>query len=231
MPNNAGGVSLPMSKPEAFRALRAGARAALALWLAASLALAQAGLPPLPGQDRGKGAESPSRAAAAAAILAAFARPAGAEGGHEIYSESWLAARPEASGDKQWQCLSEALYFEARGEDAAGLFAVAEVILNRVDSTAFPDTVCAVINEGTGRRFACQFTYTCDGLREDITEPEAWIRVGKVARIMLDGGPRDLTDGATYYHTNYVAPSWSRKFIRTAAIGLHYFYRKPPDPA
>lgn len=169
-------------------------------------------------------------------ILAAFAvapgqtRPdplSAANLGPEMYHEAWLDSRPSPGGDAEWRCLSEALYFEARGEPVAGLFAVAEVILNRVDSAAFPDTVCRVVKQGTGKRFACQFTYNCDGLREDITDMAAWIRVGKVARAMLDGAPRNLTGGATYYHTNYVSPYWSRIFQRTASIGDHYFYRNP----
>lgn len=142
-----------------------------------------------------------------------------------IHSEGWIRSRPVAKGGEQWKCLSEALYFEARGEDAKGLFAVAEVILNRVDSARYPGSVCDVVNQGTGRRFACQFTYTCDGRPEEIRDQKAWQRVGKVARAMLDGAPRSLTDGALFYHTRSVAPSWSRKFERTASIGVHHFYR------
>ena len=58
-----------------------------------------------------------------------------------------------------------------------------------------------------------------------IHEPGAWERVAKVAKLMLAGAPRDLTDGATYYHTTGVRPDWSRKFARTATIGVHHFYR------
>jgi hypothetical protein len=72
-------------------------------------------------------------------------------------------------GGREWQCLTEALYFEARGEPIEGQYAVAEVILNRVDHANYPDSVCDVVNEGTGRRFACQFTYTCDGRPEEMT--------------------------------------------------------------
>lgn len=145
----------------------------------------------------------------------------------EIYEPSYLAAQPEAHGGDQWECLAEALYFEARGETVEGMFAVGEVILNRVDSAAYPNTLCNVINQGTGRRFACQFTYTCDGRAEVISEPRAWARVGKVARLLIDGAPRILTGGATHYHTKSVAPSWASRFPRTAAIGSHYFYRQP----
>ena len=141
------------------------------------------------------------------------------------YSRDWLDAQPLVKGDDEWACLAEALYFEARGESVKGQFAVAEVILNRVDSPQFPDTVCAVINQGTGRKYACQFTYTCDGYKEIINEPRAYKRVGKVAKLMVSGAPRELTDGATYYHTRAVNPRWSRKFTRTTSIGEHHFYR------
>jgi spore germination cell wall hydrolase CwlJ-like protein len=137
-----------------------------------------------------------------------------------------LDAMPEATGGPQWRCLAEALYFEARGEKVKGQFAVAEVILNRVDMPNYPDTVCDVINQGTGKRYACQFTYTCDGRPEHITEPAAWERVGKVARIMLDGAPRVLTDEASHYHTTAVQPHWARAYPRTARIGTHIFYRQ-----
>jgi len=138
-----------------------------------------------------------------------------------------IDALPTARGDAEWECLAEALYFEARGETVEGQFAVAEVILNRVDAPAFPDTVCGVVNQGTGARYQCQFTYTCDGAAEVIHEPRAHDRVGKVARIMLDGAPRELTDGATYYHTKAVNPRWARRFDRTTTIGVHHFYTDP----
>jgi len=141
------------------------------------------------------------------------------------FNRSWIDNQPKATGGDEWRCLSEALYFEARGESIKGMTAVAEVILNRVDTRRFPNTVCDVINQGTGRRFACQFTYTCDGRAETISEPAAWERVGKVARIMLDGAPRSLTNGATHYHTLSVRPNWAKVYTRTTTVGYHRFYR------
>lgn len=143
------------------------------------------------------------------------------------YTKDWLDAQPAPTGGDALACLAEALYFEARGETVKGQFAVAEVILNRVDSELYPDTVCGVINQGTGKRYQCQFTYTCDGNAEVIREPSAYERVAKVARAMLDGAPRKLTDGATHYHTTAVKPRWATKFPRTARIGVHLFYRHP----
>jgi spore germination cell wall hydrolase CwlJ-like protein len=143
------------------------------------------------------------------------------------YSRDWLKSQPAATGGAEWQCLAEALYFESRGESVQGQFAVAEVILNRVDSNRFPGSICAVVKQGTGRKYACQFTFTCDGIAEVIHEPAAFKQVGKIAKLMIDGAPRALTDGATYFHTLNVRPSWSRKFTRTTTIGVHHFYRQP----
>lgn len=142
-----------------------------------------------------------------------------------------VAAAPAPTGGAEWQCLTEALYFEARGETLQGMFAVAEVILNRRDSGEYPRSVCGVVHQGTGARFACQFTYTCDGQSDAVSERGAWNMVGRVAALMLDGAPRNLTDGATHYHTRAVSPSWARRFPQTAAIGAHLFYRQPTRTA
>ena len=150
-------------------------------------------------------------------------RPSGS--GSISYSQAFLDTVPAPEGGGEWRCLAEALYFEARGESVRGQFAVAEVILNRVDSGRFPDSVCGVVRQGTGRKYACQFTYTCDGRPEVIHEKDAFEQVGKVAKLMINGAPRALTDGATHYHTTAVRPNWARVYARTASIGTHVFYR------
>lgn len=138
-----------------------------------------------------------------------------------------LAAMPVAKGGDQWSCLAEALYFEARGETLKGIVGVSEVILNRVDDSRYPSSVCGVVNQGTGERYRCQFTYTCDGRPEIISETKAYQKVGKIARFMIDGASRELTEGATHYHTKSVNPRWARVFPRTTTIGFHHFYREP----
>ncbi|WP_114285222.1 cell wall hydrolase [Candidatus Halocynthiibacter alkanivorans] len=144
-----------------------------------------------------------------------------------VYTRDWIDSQDVVEGDNDWQCLTQALYFEARGESVKGQFAVAEVILNRVDSAKFPGTICKVVNQGTGKRYKCQFSYTCDGRREIVNDKTSWKRAGKIARIMQQGGERVLTSGATYYHTKAVNPRWARKFTRTTSIGVHLFYRAP----
>ncbi|WP_299663634.1 cell wall hydrolase [uncultured Ruegeria sp.] len=141
------------------------------------------------------------------------------------YTKTWLDQQPKATGDDHFRCLAEALYFEARGESVRGQFAVAEVIMNRVESGRFPDSLCGVINQGTGKKYQCQFTYTCDGQKEVINEKRAYERVAKVARAALDGVAEEMTAGATHYHTKAVRPSWSRVYKETARIGVHIFYQ------
>jgi spore germination cell wall hydrolase CwlJ-like protein len=141
------------------------------------------------------------------------------------FSRGWLDSQPKATGGSNWKCLAEALYFEARGETVKGQFAVAEVIMNRVKSARFPGSLCGVINQGTGKKYQCQFTYTCDGQPERVSEPVAYARVAKVARAVMDGRAPALTNGATHYHTTAVNPRWARVYTKTARIGVHIFYR------
>lgn len=115
-------------------------------------------------------------------------------------------------------CLAEAVYHEARGESRQGQAAVAEVILNRVDSRQFPSTVCGVINQ------PAQFSYTIGG-RKAISNKAAYLRARQIAEAALSGAPRNLTNGATYFHTPAVRPAWSHRFQRTVQIGAHIFYR------
>jgi spore germination cell wall hydrolase CwlJ-like protein len=159
-------------------------------------------------------------------IGAPFTGPSGAGADRRIMSADSLDALPRPRGNAQWRCLTEALYFESRGETVEGQYAVAEVILNRVDNANYPDTICQVVEQGSGRRFACQFTYTCDGIPEVVVDPLAWRRAGQIARIMMDGAPRTLTRGATHYHADWVNPNWARVYPRTARYGSHIFYRQ-----
>ena len=139
-----------------------------------------------------------------------------------------LDAMPRPTGDEQWACLAEAIYFEARGEPIDGQIAVGEVILNRVDASNYPGSICRVVNQGTGRLHACQFSYTCDGIPDRVTEPAAYVTAGKIARLLIDGAPRTVAADATHYHADYVSPRWARVYPETARVGRHIFYRQVP---
>ena len=143
------------------------------------------------------------------------------------WTSSKLLSLPVPKSDKQMSCLAEALYFEARGEPIKGQLAVGEVILNRVEDTRYPGSICKVVNQGTGRRFACQFTYTCDGKLESVHERKPYEMALKIAKILMTTHDRKMTKGSTHYHSNYVNPKWSKKFERVAKFGRHIFYRQP----
>jgi spore germination cell wall hydrolase CwlJ-like protein len=127
--------------------------------------------------------------------------------------------------DKQLMCLAEAVYFEARGENLVGQLAVAEVVLNRVDSKLFPNSICEVISEGATRLNSCQFSYNCDGKPETIIEKIVYNRILKLSSFLHMGAARLLTGGAVFYHSEAVTPSWSKKFKKTNKIGGHLFYK------
>ncbi len=130
------------------------------------------------------------------------------------------------SNDRQFQCLAEGVYFEARGEPRRGQVAVAQVIMNRVNHDEFPDTICGVVYQNQHWRNRCQFSFACDGIPERITERAAWEVAEDVSRQVLEG--RDLIDTvkeSTHYHATYVRPRWAPRMIRLDRVGLHIFYK------
>ena len=125
-------------------------------------------------------------------------------------------------------CLTEAIYFEARGESINGQIAVAEVIINRAENPIFPSTICGVIKQGAENLNSCQFSYKCDGDPEYMTNRKAKKRAADVAILMMKGERRHLTDRATHYHADYVDPYWASSLKKTATVGTHLFYRRHP---
>lgn len=130
---------------------------------------------------------------------------------------------------RELECLTQAVYFEARGETPAGQAAVAQVVLNRVRHPAFPKTVCAVVFQGAGKRVGCQFSFACDGSMRRGRETVAWNRAQRVASKALSGGVMSSVGDATHFHTVNVAPNWGPRLVRTAEVGLHVFYRVGRD--
>ncbi len=129
--------------------------------------------------------------------------------------------------DAELDCLSEAIYYEARSEDTLGQIAVAEVVMNRVANPHYPKTVCGVVFQGQYRETGCQFTFTCDGSRIARPRGEAWDRARDVALHVLLGLNTPVTNKATHYHTDYVNPYWAAGLVETGVIGTHIFYRFP----
>jgi hypothetical protein len=128
--------------------------------------------------------------------------------------------------EKDFKCLTDAVYFEARGEPYRGQAAVAQVVLNRVKSPLYPNSICAVVYQNQSKRNACQFSFACDGIPEVVNEPDAWKTAKEVAGKVLRGEIY-LTEiaNATHYHATYVRPDWAREMKRVTQIGGHIFYR------
>ncbi|HXL13898.1 MAG TPA: cell wall hydrolase [Bradyrhizobium sp.] len=132
----------------------------------------------------------------------------------------------EKSRAKSEKCLTEAIYFEARGEAVRGQIAVAQVVLNRAFSGFYPTTVCGVVYQNKNRHFACQFTFACDNVADVVREPDMWDRAKKIAKAMLDGRLWLPEVGkSTHYHAYWVRPSWVSEMKKMYKFGVHTFYR------
>ena len=125
-------------------------------------------------------------------------------------------------------CLTSAIYYEAGNEPEEGQRAVAQVVLNRVRSQLWPDTVCGVVYEGSERAdYKCQFTFSCDGAMARLPAAAPWARARRVAQDALAGQVYAPVGLATHYHTLAVRPVWSSSLSPVAVIGAHIFYRNP----
>lgn len=123
------------------------------------------------------------------------------------------------------KCLAQAVYYEAAREPIEGRRAVAQVVLNRVRSPLYPDSVCGVVYEGSERRTGCQFSFTCDGSLLRTPMPALWREAEEVARQALAGSVETSVGTATNYHADYVLPKWAFTLAKIEQIGRHIFYR------
>jgi spore germination cell wall hydrolase CwlJ-like protein len=128
--------------------------------------------------------------------------------------------------ERSLQCLAEAVYYEARSEPEEGQQAVAQVVINRVRSPAYPGSVCGVVYQGPMRAGGgCQFTFTCDGSLGIAPAGVAWLRARRIAAAALSGSVYAPVGLATHYHTQQVVPTWAFKLAKAAVVGSHSFYR------
>ena len=116
----------------------------------------------------------------------------------------------QSSGDLD--LLAKIVYAEARGEPYSGQVAIAAVVLNRVESPSFPNTIAGVIYQPYA------FTAVSDGQINLTPNSTAY----KAAQDALNGW--DPTYGCLYYYNPATATSswiWSRQTVVT--IGNHTF--------
>ena len=140
--------------------------------------------------------------------------------------------------EPQLYCLAQNIYYEARGSSRADQMAVSDVVLNRVKDSRYPNTICEVVYQGKQKpswkdpnkmvmvRNMCQFSWYCDGKKDEPPEGDAWRNAQMVAYEMYYlYKDSNITDGATHYHAFYVKPSWAKDFIFKGRIGDHMFYK------
>jgi Cell Wall Hydrolase len=128
--------------------------------------------------------------------------------------------------ERERRCLATAIYFEARGEPVRGQVAVAQVILNRVRSPLFPETICGVVYQGQTQK-GCQFSFACDGKTDMPRNDAQWALAQDIARQITTGELWLPEVGySTFYHANYVNPGWAGSMNKIDKIGRHIFYKK-----
>ncbi len=137
------------------------------------------------------------------------------------------------------ECLAKNIYFEAGNQGTKGKFAVAFVTLNRAKSGMFPSNVCDVVYQAKYTRSkqdrskwvpiknTCNFSWHCDPSKGEITEPKTWEDSFRVAYYLYfyRNTVYDITQGALFYHANYVKPSWGKTMEKTVVVQDHIFYK------
>jgi len=127
-----------------------------------------------------------------------------------------------------FECMAQAIYFEAGNEIPTGQRAIADVILNRLHDPRFPKTVCDIIHDGAGVGIGhCQFSWFCDGRSDETSDEVRWQMAEQAATEVLSGEYPDWTKGALYFHNKSVKPPWRKRLLLTNVIGNHIFYRDP----
>ena len=140
-----------------------------------------------------------------------------------------MATENPLEGARELECLSQAVYYEARGESSDGQAAVAQVVLNRVRHPAFPKSVCSVVYQGAQTR-TCQFSFACDGSVRQAKESSAWRRAQIVATRALAGFVMADVGNATHFHVARLGGVWGAGLMRVAQVGAHVFYRFSGHP-
>lgn len=123
------------------------------------------------------------------------------------------------------ECIALNIYHEARGEPDLGKLAVGHVVMNRVSDADYPNIACEVVRQGGQLpRNRCQFSWWCDGRSDLPINSDAWQQAVELAKLVYAGQSVDPTQGALWYHADYVQPYWRSKLQRGAVIGRHVFY-------
>ena len=126
---------------------------------------------------------------------------------------------------REINCLNLSGWHEARNQGLLGLMAVAKTTLNRARMEGWPPDVCAVIMEPK------QFSWTSRPkhkkqikLKNNIDKQSySLVQLATQLSIAAEMMQIDFMNGAIYYHTTSVNPTWGRKMEVVAVIGDHIF--------
>ena len=138
--------------------------------------------------------------------------------------------------EQEEACMALGLYHEARGEPIIGQYAVGATVLNRVRSSAYPNSVCEVVFQNQHLRNRCQFSFACDGISDVPKNESSFLKMQRLARVLLTNGiAREAkfightfqasVDGMTHYHRYDVYPHWSKKLEKLSKLGAHIFFK------
>lgn len=120
--------------------------------------------------------------------------------------------------DAEEKCLAGAIFYEARSESFEGQLAVAQVILNRVQSGRFARSICGVVLQPG------QFSFVRGGAIPAISKNNKdWREALAIARIAQAKLHPSSADNALFFHATHVNPKW--RLSRVTSIGNHVFYR------
>lgn len=151
-----------------------------------------------------------------------------------VVAAAAYGSQPEFDSDydEQATCLALNIYYEARSSNLADKAGVADVVLNRVEDSRYPNTICEVVQQGRKHpngqmvRNACQFSWYCDGKSDNPQDMDRWNEAQSIAWNMLDWERyRGITEGATHYHATYVTPRWAGDLQMVGRLGAHIYYR------
>lgn len=122
-------------------------------------------------------------------------------------------------------CLERAIFFEANRSSRDGMLSVATVVMNRVNSSAYPDTICGVV--GQEKQFAPGV------LDRPMKSSKADLaRVRSVAEAVLQGErAKDVKDAMFFHQEGLTFPYNNMHYVHVAGGNIFYEKRNPKTGA
>ena len=130
-----------------------------------------------------------------------------------------IPEKPVAYTNDEFSCLARTIYFEAGNQSYEGKLAVGNVVMNRVESEKYPNTICEVVRQYK------QFSWYEKFKDVEPYKGKNWDDSIRAAKQVLETGPMFIAGDIHHYHADYVSPSWAKEMTRVAQIDDHIFYR------